>query len=137
MYTASGAVSVQIPGAEVEVGLGVPAAYGEGLATGPAGLGTVVAAGVTVGVPGGVMRGGVAAGERRTPLSWTTGDLEEARGPSEGEAVAGGVTGGEDTPGEVTDGEASPGEVTDGEANPGEVSGGEAMPGEVTGGEDT
>ena len=68
MYSPSGAVSVQIPGLEVEVGVGVPAA-GEGLEAGPAGLGTEVAAGVTVGVTVGVTPRVVAVGVRRTPVS--------------------------------------------------------------------
>ena len=65
VYTASGATSVQTPGLETEVGLGTPAAYGEGLAAGPAGLGSAVAAGVAAGV----MPGKVAAGIPGTPVS--------------------------------------------------------------------
>ena len=128
-------MSVQSPGVEVEEGLGVPAAYGEGLATDAAGLGTLVAAGVTVGVTVGVTPGGVAAGVLRTPVSWTTGDLEGPWGLGDGEAIPGEVTGGVDAPGEVTDGEASPGEVTDGEAAPGELEAVGLTPGEGSAGE--
>ena len=129
MYTASGAMSVQSPEAEgLEVGLGVPAAYGEGLGTGPAGLGKGVAAGVAVGVT----PGGVAAGVLRTPVSWTTGDLGGLWGLGDGEAVPGEVTDGE---GEVTDGDASSGEVTEGEATPGELVATGLTPGEGNAGE--